>query len=232
MPDYSLYSKKLSIAAKISSRAREKMFDRFMSFAQPTPEDLVLDVGVTPYNEFPNNYFEKLYPWTANITMCSVEDASNLEREFPGSKFVRNEPGKPLPFRDAQFDIVFCNAVLEHVAETNAQNGNKCHGGQAFFLDELIRIGKKVFLTTPNRWYPIEFHTVLPLVHWLPQPIHQKILRLFGMDFYAQTENLSLLSTGKLKKMMSNVKYRNITWTITYHWLLGIPSNIILMIKQ
>jgi len=225
MPDYSLYTRKLSVAAKISNHAREKMYTRFMRFAQPTPEDLVLDVGVTPYNEFPNNYFEKLYPWTANLTMCSVEDASHLEQEFPGSRFVRNEPGKPLPFRDAQFDIVFCNAVLEHVGGTDV-------GGQAFFLDELIRIGKKIFLTTPNRWYPIEFHTVLPLVHWLPQPLHQRILRLLGMDFYAQTDNLSLLSAGKLKRMMNSVKYENLTWTISSIRLLGIPSNIILTITR
>lgn len=123
MPDYSLYTKKLPITAKISNHVREKMFARFMILAHPTQEDLVLDVGVTPYNEFPNNYFERLYPWTANITMCSVEDASNLEREFPGSKFVRNEPGKPLPFRDGQFDIVFCNAVLEHVSKAGDPSG-------------------------------------------------------------------------------------------------------------
>ncbi len=132
MPDYGLYTKKMSVTAKISNHVREKMYARFMSFAQPTPKDLVLDVGVTPYNEFPNNYFEKLYPWTSNITMCSVEDASNLEREFPGSKFVRNEPGKPLPFRNDQFDIVFCNAVLEHVGESGDPSGG---GGSSLIFE-------------------------------------------------------------------------------------------------
>ncbi len=31
---------------------------------------------------------------------------------------------------------------------------------------------KGLFVTTPNRWFPIEFHTVLPLVHWLPKRQH------------------------------------------------------------
>ena len=26
---------------------------------------------------------------------------------------------------------------------------------------------KKKFITTPNRFYPIEFHTKLPLIHWI-----------------------------------------------------------------
>ena len=25
-----------------------------------------------------------------------------------------------------------------------------------------------VFVTTPNRWFPLEVHTLLPFVHWLP----------------------------------------------------------------
>ena len=26
-----------------------------------------------------------------------------------------------------------------------------------------------VVISTPNRFYPIEFHTKLPLLHWLPK---------------------------------------------------------------
>ena len=33
---------------------------------------------------------------------------------------------------------------------------------------EIIRVGRKWFVTTPNRWYPFEFHMRLPFVTWLP----------------------------------------------------------------
>jgi hypothetical protein len=31
-----------------------------------------------------------------------------------------------------------------------------------------MRVGKRWFVTTPNRWYPFEFHMRLPFVTWLP----------------------------------------------------------------
>lgn len=37
-----------------------------------------------------------------------------------------------------------------------------------------------IFLTTPNRSFPVEFHTQLPLVHWLLKPTHRAIFRLLG----------------------------------------------------
>jgi ubiquinone/menaquinone biosynthesis C-methylase UbiE len=138
------------------------MFNHFVSLTQPSETDKVLDMGVTPDTLLPeSNYFEKLYPYTHNITMSTIEDASNLEEEFKGAKFVKNEPGKPFPFADKQFDILFCSAVLEHVG-TDAE--------QKDFIAECLRVAKKVYLTTPNKRFPLEFHTYLPFLHYLPQP--------------------------------------------------------------
>ena len=44
-------------------------------------------------------------------------------------------------------------------------------------VKNIINLTKKIFfITTPNRFYPIEFHTKLPLIHWLPKRIHRFIL--------------------------------------------------------
>lgn len=216
--DYGKYNGSKFIT-KISKYSRRKMYQKFLKYTLPTKDCKVLDVGVTPDNKIDsNNYFEKMYPWTHNIVMCSVEDARELQKEFPGSRFVQNKPGKPLPFKNGQFDIVFCSAVLEHV-------GNRA--AQRFFLKELIRVGKKVFLTTPNRWYPVEVHTVLPFIHWLPQSLHQKILKLLGKDFFAKTDNLNLLSKRQIDHMLRSIKIP-IQWRFSSYKLFGITSNIIL----
>ncbi|GMO17132.1 MAG: hypothetical protein Pg6A_03390 [Termitinemataceae bacterium] len=229
--DYGIYNSG-ALFLKIGSSARLKMYAKFLELAKPSESDLVLDVGVTPNNAtLGNNFFEKLYPYTKNITMCTVEDAKNLESEFPGAKFVRNTAGEPLPFADKQFDIVFCSAVIEHTGD---------YPEQEKFLAELIRVGKKVFLTTPNKNFPVELHTVLPFVHWLPRKIHQNILSMLGMRFYAKTENLNLLNAKRIKIFMSNLKQiippppppRALRYEITYNRLLGLRSNIILFIES
>ena len=42
-------------------------------------------------------------------------------------------------------------------------------------IAECSRVAKRmVFLTTPNRWFPIEVHTALPLIHWLPGKVNHE----------------------------------------------------------
>jgi 2-polyprenyl-3-methyl-5-hydroxy-6-metoxy-1,4-benzoquinol methylase len=126
--------------------------------------------------------------------------------------FVHTPEGK-LPFEDRQFDIVFCSAVLEHVGDREDQQR---------FVRELLRVADRFFITTPNRYFPLEFHTFLPFIHWLPQPVHQAILRQLGMGFWAETKNLNLVSTASIKTLFperANIQIRK-------HYLLGLPSNI------
>ena len=84
----------------------------------------------------------------------------------------------------ASFDVVHSSAVLEHVGSSENQKQ---------FIAELVRVAKRaVFLTTPNRWFPVEFHSVLPLVHWLPKPWFRSLLSRTSYRFFALEENLNL----------------------------------------
>lgn len=49
--------------------------------------------------------------------------------------------------------------MIEHVGSREAQKA---------FVAELARVAKVVFLTAPNRWFPVEHHTGLPLAHYHP----------------------------------------------------------------
>ena len=200
-------------ASKIALKVRKEIFRVFMETMQPDERTIILDVGVTPDRTLPeSNYFEKFYPYKNRLTATSIEDASFLEEEYTGITFVHTPEGK-LPFGDRQFDIVFCSAVLEHVGTREAQGR---------FVRELMRVADRFFLTTPNRGFPVEFHTFLPFIHWLPQPIHQAILQRFGMDFWAETKNLNLLSPATIKTLFP--EHANIQ--IRKHYLLGLPSNL------
>jgi len=101
----------------------------------------VIDVGVTPDDRLPeSNFFEALYPYPHNVTATSIEDASNLERAFPGVRFVRTSD-IALPFPDRSLDVAVSFAVLEHLGDRERQ-------GQ--FLGELVRVARTVFITTPT----------------------------------------------------------------------------------
>ena len=202
-----------AFASSISFRARKKMFDRFMNTVRPVKSDVILDVGVTPDTSLAEaNYFEQLYPFRDRITATSIEDASNLEQYFPGLTFVQTE-GVKLPFADHQFDIAFSSAVIEHVGDADRQRE---------FVSELLRVSRRVYVLTPNRWFPVDFHTMLPVVHWLPQRYHQRILRALGREFWAQTDNLNLLSSSGLQSMFPDDATVKMDSLRTFGW----PSNL------
>ncbi len=207
------------VASKIASKARKKMFNLFMETLKPDKNTKILDVGVTPDTELADsNFFERLYPHKENIVATSVEDAAIAMKQFPGVTFIQTDKIN-LPFEDKSFDIVFCSAVLEHVGTRYQQQQ---------FVNELLRVSKSFFFTTPNRFFPIEVHTFIPLIHWLPQPWHQFLLRHMGMKFWAETENLNLLSSRDFRQLFNNSKMAH----LKKNFLLGMPSNLIMFGKS
>ncbi len=163
------------------------MFERFMGELRPDRNTRILDVGVTSdTSQAESNYFEKLYPYPDRITCVGTEDGAHLEREYPGLKYIKVRTGEPLPFAAREFDIVFSNAVIEHV-------GSRAE--QAAFARELCRVGNAIFVTTPNRWFPVEHHTGLPLLHWLPSKAFRKLIKSSRYRYWSDEKNLNLLTT-------------------------------------
>lgn len=224
---FNLRSPLKGFASRVSLRARQQMYRRFIALAGSVPGRRLLDLGATPDTTLPqSNFLERWYPHRADITVASIEDCSHLERVFAGIRFVRVRANEPLPFEDRHFDVGFCGAVLEHVgAESN----------QVFVLAELARTCRNVFLTTPDRTFPIELHTFLPVLHWLPKRLHRRLLRLLGKSFWADEANLNLLTYRRLRELTKRALLqtgRSARWSIVSHRLLGLSSNLILWIED
>jgi SAM-dependent methyltransferase len=184
------YQHATSFASRISWHVRRKMFRIFMEYFQPGPEVTILDIGVTSDDSFQeSNYFEQLYPYPHRITCVGTEDGSHLEARYSGLIYRQVQPGQPLPFATAAFDIVFSNAVIEHVGSRAAQ---------AAFVQELCRVGKAFFITTPNRWFPVEHHSGLPLLHFLPANLYRSLLRRSRYRYWAWEEHLNMLTEAGL----------------------------------
>jgi SAM-dependent methyltransferase len=92
-------------------------------------------------------------------------------------------------FADGEFDVVFSNAVIEHVGDRARQRR---------LVVEALRVGRRVFLTTPNRRFPVEVHTRLPFVHWLPDSASHRLYDLAGKGF---AKEIHLLSRRTLESL-------------------------------
>jgi len=204
---------------RLARRARNDLFEAFVRELRPDHATTVLDVGVSVVEDNPavSNVLEQRYPWPNNLTMLGIHDGAFLEEKFPGTRYVRYDPRSPFPFSDRQFDVCYCNAVIEHVGLEHDRRR---------FLDELLRVGRRVYLTTPNRWYPVEFHKMIPFLHWLPQRWYRAILRASGDEFYGRAENLDLLSRQGLERLLreTGVPYR-----ILPYRFMGLVSNWIII---
>jgi len=200
-------------ATRRGLKARHAMYAVFETVVPCDSDTTVIDIGVTPDRSLADsNFFETLYPYPHRITATSIEDASHLESVYPGLSFVQTD-GHTLPFPDGAFDVAFSSAVLEHVGETQHQKR---------FISELRRVSRSFFLTTPNRWFPVEVHTFLPLVHWLPRSTHRTLLKAIGLEFWSKVENLHLLSKEDLIELFESPD----DVRVEQHRILGWTSNL------
>lgn len=206
------------LAERTSLRYRRKMFEDVMREMVCDSRMRVLDVGVTTGDREDCNFFERWYAYPQNITAVGLEDCRFLEQSYPGLKFVQAD-GRKLPFADKSFDLAVSFAVVEHV-------GSRAE--QAEFIRELCRVSRRVCLTTPNRWHPIDFHTVLPLIHWLPAKVARMIWRALGHEFFSKEENLNLLSERQLLSLVPKDRRAR----VTKYRFLGAVSNFMLWVVE
>jgi ubiquinone/menaquinone biosynthesis C-methylase UbiE len=210
-----------SLSVRIATKVRARMYAAFIEEFKPHRADTVLDVGVTSDQTYASsNYFEALYPHKDRITATGIDDASFLEVVYPGMSF-QFANALDLPFPDESFDFVHSSAVLEHVGSSV---------NQANMIEECLRVARRgVCVTTPNRWFPIEFHTQLPLVHWLPKPHCRALFRKAGYSFFADEANLNLMTAAELRQIMKRFSY---PFTFAPTRLCGWTSNLVMMIHK
>ena len=131
---------------------------RFVEDFDITPQTRVLDVGGTAYNW-------SLSPVQPRLTLINMPRDCETKRD--GLDWVVGD-GCALPFRDGSFDVVFSNSVIEHLGTLARQQQ---------FASEVARVGKRYFIQTPNRWFPVETHILTPYVHYFPKRWQAPLVR-------------------------------------------------------
>ncbi len=129
---------------------------------------------------------------------------------------------QPAQVNQLKSDISFSSATIEHVGSRDNQKK---------MIENMINLSKKyIIITTPNKFHPIEFHTKLPLLHFLPKIIYKSLLNLVGYSYFAKVENLNLLSVDDLSKILN--MFSNIKFKIIKIKLFGFTSNLVAICEK
>lgn len=128
-----------------------------MEWAAPTATDTILDVGVNTTEYSPSdNYLERHYPYPQNVTALGLDgDFAAFQKRYPAVRTVTGD-GTAMPFSENEFSIAYSNAVIEHVGAVDKQIA---------FVREMYRVSRRGYVTTPNKNFPVEPHTRVPLLH-------------------------------------------------------------------
>nr|MDO8082470.1 class I SAM-dependent methyltransferase [Candidatus Freyarchaeota archaeon] len=132
-----------------------------------------------------------------NLTKVNVSDS---EDDFPPNGGVSEirASGTNLPFEDGTFDLVVCNDVIEHLDK------------QKELIGEIHRVLKEdgyLYLTTPNKRYPVESHTGIFGITLLPKPLADVFIRMSGLG---TSFPVKLVSYETLIRLLLSVKFQSV----------------------
>jgi hypothetical protein len=183
----------------LASRFRRRRHALLRRLLAGLPRPLrLLDVGGT------EGYWRAVAPEGAGlegitITLLNTELPAALQGGFEAIAGDARDLGA---FADRSFDVVFSNSVIEHVGDARDQRR---------MADEVRRVGRAYYVQTPNRWFPIEPHFLVPGYQFLPVAVRTRMLQRFRLGWMPRTpdaeaarrivESVQLLDAGQLRTL-------------------------------
>ena len=218
---------------KIYSRNHFKIFDKIITKKRLEIVDIInsqiilnninniLDIGTTSDNENKSSNF-------IIKNLKNVKNFYSISDQLITLPFFKKKLQKSIIENFSEYeienfksDLVVSNATIEHVGNYN---------NQKVMVSNMIKLSKKmVIISTPYRYHPLEFHTKIPFIHWLPKKIHRMILKKLNLVFYSKEENLNLLSKSDLSSFIKNEKIKS---EFKYIKFLFLRSNLIFILKK
>jgi SAM-dependent methyltransferase len=206
-----------SLFVRASQRARARRAEMFRQhFGWIGPDTRLLDLG----SENGSNIHRVLSGFNVSPANVHIADISATAVQSGHERFgftpVTLGESERLPFEDGYFDLVFCSSVIEHVTVPKAdvwrlKNGRefrtRAMARQRAFADEIRRVGRNYFVQTPNRYFPIESHTWLPFIAYLPRPVQLPILGVTNRVWVKSTApDWNLLNENQMQSLFPEAR--------------------------
>lgn len=151
---------------------RKRRFAFFQSLLSRLDRPIhILDIGGTEayWKTMGLDFEDQLFITLLNLTQHDVT-LPNLTSIVGDARSVQAD--------NASFDVVFSNSVIEHV-------GN--YQDQLQMAKEVVRVGRRYFVQTPNKYFPLEPHFLFPFFQFLPRWIRVLLLQNFNLGWFVKT---------------------------------------------
>jgi len=145
------------------------------------------------------------------FSKTTVVNVISRARPVPANFQYVQADGCSVPL-DAKFDLAFSNSAIEHVGTQERQQQ---------FANEMMRLGRRVYCQTPNRWFPVETHYLTLFLHWLPSRwFGHRLHRYFTLQGWAgrpsreesqrirDRESIRLLNKRELQELFPGCQIR------------------------
>jgi hypothetical protein len=178
-----------------AARYRRERIRRFAQLLRTAKAEVrILDVGGTP--KFWLKHRDEL-PATVSLTLLNLDFAEQPAQ--PWMRCVTGDVRQMRMFETNEFDMCFSNSLIEHLG-TIAE--------QSLAANEIRRVAKGYFVQTPNLWFPIEPHFLVPGWQFAPLALRAYLIRRYDLGWIkrqrdpllarAEVESVRLLSAREL----------------------------------
>ena len=196
-----------------SLKARRKRAKILTSYFDINEKTKILDLGGGDGSLLATTLNVKPNVCIADIDTELLETAQN---KYGFDVMELDESGK-IPCVKNEFDIIFCNSVIEHVTVDKKDIYNIKSGSyfkkvaferQRVFANEIRSKCDKYYVQTPYKYFPIESHSWLPCVFILvPRPIQIRVIKFFNKFWAKKTwPDFNLLTVKEMKTLFPEAK--------------------------
>jgi len=172
-------------------RWRERRYRLFLELCAVEPDEPILDVGAGKGGAL------ERFNDTNPIVAIDLEPDTSEWLAAPNVD-VRVGDGTRLGFADGEFGAVFSSSTIEHVPKQL----------QPAFAAEIRRVGRRYFVQTPNRYFPIEPHYQFPFFQFFPERVQRALNQRFSLGWRdkGHWEEVNLLSARQLRKLFPDAE--------------------------
>ena len=208
-----------SLGAKFRAKRLQHFEKLFFEQKEPKRPYRILDVGGTDYF-WKGSQILNIPEVKIILLNLHLEPSSH-----PQIESLIGDATQMTEFEDQSFDLIFSNSVIEHLYTFE---------NQKLMAQEIIRLGKKYYIQTPNKYFPIEAHYALPFAQWLPKKFILEVLTKTPLSRLKRWERnqaqqyldeIRLLDESEMRKLFPGCtifkeKVLGLTKSITAHNLI------------